>query len=59
MALAGQAIIDDAASALGDVALAEIVGWTRAARGPEASAQAADAGALMHGTLCDVAEEEA
>ncbi len=59
VALAGQAIIDDAASALGDVALAEIVGWTRAARGPEASAQAADAGALMHGTLCDVAEEEA
>ncbi len=59
VALAGQAIIDDAASALGDAALPEIVGWTRAARGPEAAAQAADAGALIHGTFCDVADEEA
>ncbi len=57
VALAGQAIIDDAASALGDDALAEIVGWTRRARGAEAAAQAADAGALIHGTLCDVNEE--
>lgn len=58
VALAGQAIVDDAASALGNDALAEIVGWTRAARGPEAAAQAADAGALIHGTLCDEASKE-
>lgn len=57
VALMSQAIIDDAASATDQATSTAIVSWCRATRGRDASAQAADAAAMVHGTLCDIPRE--
>ncbi len=54
VSLASQAIVDDAASRLDADLSTDVVGWARDVWGGEASKSAADAAAMVHGTICDV-----